>query len=230
MATPDAEQPDFGGADAGRPDAGQPDLPTTCTGGCDPVSFARCDEGTTCLLQDELPLCYREVGMGTVGEPCELDPDDMDRMAPCEAGLACFRVGTEGVCARVCCPVDADDEACGLDEECGGSGRLADGSLTNFGFCRPPTNGCELLAPDGCGPGEACYPTGSEGDTRCHRSGVVDLGAACRVPEQCAPGLTCAGFFEPRCVRVCRLEGSACPAGSECLRFPQSPPGTGLCT
>lgn len=222
-SSPDAQTPDLGNDDAGPADLGPPELPTSCSERCDPVAQTGCpDETTTCVLQREIPTCRGGGGELPRGAPCGAT----DACAP---GLACFLgEGGEGVCGRVCCAFDADDPACMADEECGGSGRLVDGTLTTFERCRPPTTGCDLLDPEGCGLGEACYF--AEGETRCFRAGSNGEGAPCQLPQECAPQLSCVGFFSTRCTRVCDLAAEVpCPGEDVCTRFAQSPPGTGLC-
>lgn len=218
----DARTPDFGPSDAGPVDMGPPELPTSCSERCDPVAQTGCpDETTTCVLEREIPTC-RSGGELPRGEPCGAT----DACAP---GLACFLdEGGVGVCGRVCCAFDAEDPACTPDEECGGSGRLVDGTSTTFERCRPPTTGCDLLDPEGCGLGEACYLVA--GVTRCFRAGEAAEGEQCRLPQDCSPQLSCVGFFDTRCRRVCDLAAEVpCPGAGVCTRFAQSPPGTGLC-
>ena len=220
---PDAETPDLGDDDAGPADMGVPDRPTTCSERCDPVAGTNCpEEGTTCVLIEDIPRCTRGPGMLERGAPCGATHD-------CLPGLACFLdEGGEGVCGQICCGVDPEDPACTPAEECGGSGRLVDGTLTRFERCRAPTTGCDLLDPEGCGLGEACYLDGD--GTRCFRVGSATEGAPCAVPNECAPQLSCTGFFAPVCTRVCDLAAEVpCPGDEVCTRFAQTPPGTGLC-
>ena len=89
-----------------------------------------------------------------------------------------------------------------------------------------------VLADDACEPGESCYIVSSRGDTDCREAGEADVGEDCEAPNDCAAGLTCSGFFEQACVRICALEvEGSCPADEgTCVAYAQSPEGTGLCT
>ncbi|HJL47456.1 MAG TPA: hypothetical protein RMG45_16505, partial [Polyangiaceae bacterium LLY-WYZ-15_(1-7)] len=170
------------------------------------------------------PMCVPMGGRIGEGEPCE-------RTDQCMVGLACFRKREGGVCGRICCP--ASGAACDPEEEerCGGPGVLIDGSETEFGECLPP-RACDVLADDACEPGESCYIVSSRGDTDCREAGEADVGEDCEAPNDCAAGLTCSGFFEQACVRICALEvEGSCPADEgTCVAYAQSPEGTGLCT
>lgn len=203
------------GADAGV-DSGMPG----CRGICDPIE-AVCEDSMACVLAGAVPMCVAEAGELTEGTPCESDD-------ACGPGLACFLKRELGVCGRICCP---SGDSCGASERCGGTGILVSGVETGFRECLPPRP-CEVLDVDACEPMEACYVVSPEGDTDCRRAGESDLGEPCMEPNDCAPGLLCAGFFEQTCQRVCELgEEGSCRAGEGmCIAYAQSPPGTGICT
>ena len=212
---PDASSVDASPMDA-EADAGQP-----CPAACDPTGSARegCVAGV-CVLQDDAPFCAPMPGRGMEGASCESTEQ-------CGAGLACFLKRTGGVCGRICCRAAP---ACGEEERCGGPGQLVDRTEVAYGECLP-IRACDVLDPEGCELGEACYITSSMGDTGCREAGDAGVGEMCTEPQDCARGLTCSGFFEMTCARICSLERDECPADEgRCVRYAQSPPGTGLCT
>ena len=97
---------------------------------------------------------------------------------------------------------------------------------------------------EGAGQREAERPEAGHGRARGHELGLealrevthlrgeADVGEDCEAPNDCAAGLTCSGFFEQACVRICALEvEGSCPADEgTCVAYAQSPEGTGLCT
>lgn len=216
----DAPVGDASDADAGS-DAGMDSGMPGCAGICDPVEVT-CEDDAVCVLAGAVPMCVDD-GVGSLeeGMPCESD-------AACAPGLACFLKSDLGVCGRICCP---SSDSCLTGERCGGTGILVSGVETGFRECLPPRP-CNVLSTDACEPMEACYVVSSEGDTDCRRAGDAELGEACIEPNDCAPGLLCAGFFEQTCQRVCELgEEGSCRAGEGmCIAYAQSPPGTGICT
>lgn len=214
----DAPVGDASDADSGS-DAGMDSGMTECRGSCDPIE-GTCSDGS-CVLAGASPMCVEEPGTLEEGTPCESD-------AACAPGLACFLKRELGVCGRICCP---SSDGCLTGERCGGTGILVSGVETSFRECLPPRP-CNVLSADACEPMEACYVVSSEGDTDCRRAGDAELGEACMEPNDCAPGLLCAGFFEQTCQRVCELgEEGSCRAGEGmCIAYAQSPPGTGICT
>lgn len=214
----DAPVGDASDADASF-DAGMDASMPGCRGTCDPIEGI-CAEGA-CVLAAAVPMCVPEAGDLEEGTPCESD-------AACGPGLACFLKRELGVCGRICCPAE---DTCAADERCGGTGILVSGVETGFRECLPPRP-CNVLDADACEPMEACYVVSSEGDTDCRRAGDAELGEECVEPNDCAPGLLCAGFFEQTCQRVCELgeEGSCRADEGMCIAYAQSPPGTGICT
>ena len=208
--------PSDAGSDAGV-DSGMPE----CRGSCNPIEASCEGDSPVCVLAARTPMCVVEAGELEEGTPCESD-------AACGPGLACFLKRELGVCGRICCP---SADTCEADERCGGTGYLVSGAETSWRECLPPRP-CNVLSTTECEPMEACYVVSSEGDTDCRRAGDATLGESCIEPNDCAPGLVCAGFFEQTCQKICELGASGSCRADEgaCVAYAQSPPGTGICT
>ncbi len=98
---------------------------------------------------------------------------------------------------------------------------------------------CDPFSQRGCGPGEACYPFIEYTMDRCDRerfgaecrpAGAVPVGSACDGSQPCVPGASCfATGAGTRCLRLCRLDGTAptCPRGAVCE--PTDNPDLGAC-
>ena len=130
---------------------------------------------------------------------------------------------------RFCCP--HAPRCANPNEHCGGSGRLVDGSETEYGQCVAPQD-CRILGTNECGEREACYIVDAEGKTDCRRVGSQEVGESCNKLNDCLPGLACTGLFERTCARICELgNDSSCPSSEgTCIEYAQSPENTGLCT
>jgi hypothetical protein len=88
-----------------------------------------------------------------------------------------------------------------------------------------------VLDTTACEPTEGCYIVSSMGDTDCREAGAAGVADPCVEPNDCEAGLTCAGFFEMTCARICSLDADTCPSDEgRCVAYAQSPEGTGLCT
>ena len=187
-------------------------------GSCDPREVSECGVTAACVLSDRLPECADAVGGLEEGEPCA-------SALECAAGLACFREGATGVCARVCCP--GDEGACGDGMRCSADGVLVTGVATSWGRCGAP-RACDPRAP-ACPTREGCYIDYRTAD--CRLAGTADLGQSCEVPQDCLPGFHCAGIGAPTCVRICVLsDPRSCPsAEGTCVAQAYSPEGTGVC-
>lgn len=187
-------------------------------GSCDPREDAECGATAACVLADRLPECADAVGALQAGEPCATELE-------CAAGLACFRDGAAGTCARVCCP--GDPGACDDGMRCSADGVLVTGVATSWGRCGAP-RACDPRTPE-CPAREGCYIDYRSAD--CRLAGTAELGEACAVPEDCLPGFHCAGIGAPTCVRVCVLaDPRSCPsAEGTCVAQAYSPEGTGVC-
>ncbi|GAB5547742.1 MAG: hypothetical protein SangKO_075020 [Sandaracinaceae bacterium] len=186
---------------------------------CDPRSADGCTEGA-CVLWGEAAACQSEPGSQSLGSECT-EP------GACAPGLACFRDGERGVCARICCP--GDGSACSDGASCGGSGELVDGSMTSWGRCLARRT-CDVLDPAGtCEPREGCYIVDGAGTTECRVAGSADAGEACEEQQDCQSGFFCGGVGSKRCVRICELGAGECPEG-RCMAQAHSPSGTGFCT
>lgn len=192
-------------------------------GDCDPRAADGCSAPAACVLRDRLPVCAS--GSGDLGEGASCADE-----TECAPGLACFAEAGGGVCARVCCPGDAT--ACDTDERCSADGTLVTGVVTSWGRCGP-SRSCDVLMSE-CAPREGCYiayPGGEPGLAECRLAGTAEVGDGCGAPEDCLPGLYCAGIGAPTCVRVCRLDDPrGCPSGEGiCMAQAYSPEGTGVC-
>lgn len=233
---PDGGVPSPNGAwDAGEsgngmePDGGTPsgarDAGALCEReACNPEGSTGCNAPQRCVLTPEGARCAerssasREQGM-SCGESAE-----------CAAGLACFRSGDGGVCARVCCPGGSGCEA--PERRCRPA-PLSDGTDTSWGGCLQPEP-CDVLRPvETCGPGEACYIVSARGETGCRGTGSASVGETCDQQHDCEPGLSCVGLEQATCVRVCGIgkqDTVSCPRDEgRCRVYSQSPRGTGLC-
>ena len=219
---PDALVDALAVADGGRVDDAA--VVTCRPGDCDPTRTEdNCGGSGACRVGPDGPACSTDVGSIEDGGFC-LESSD------CAAGLTCFRVNaTEGICSRPCCPGSA---VCALGQECVGAGVLDDGSDSGWWRCSPPRS-CDLLDAESCAPGEGCYIVSESGETDCRRSGEGDVGEACDSQNDCAPGLFCGGLTGTTCVRICRIRANSpdCSAAEgECVAYPHTPAGSGLCT
>ncbi|MGC4117265.1 MAG: hypothetical protein QM765_22435 [Myxococcales bacterium] len=146
---------------------------------------------------------------GCAGRQCGQDACGAD-CGTCDSPLSC----TAGACTGSC---EAGRSQCGarcceeLGQQCAA------------GACVPR---CELYESQGCGAGEACYPTGA--GAACATPGAGAEGASCAVPQDCGAGLTCFGEgSEPRlCHRLCDPSASTCGAQAACV---PSAAGHGVC-
>lgn len=213
----DAMALDAAGDAAAATDAG---VAMCASGECDPTAGTGCESTAVCVLDDRLPACVGAVGAGTSGVLCASELE-------CAPGLACFRDGAGGVCARVCCPGDA--MACDVGTRCSADGVLVTGVTTSWGRCAAP-RACDPRTPD-CPAREGCYIRYPEPGAECRFAGTAAVGDGCAVPEDCQPGLYCAGIGSPTCVRVCRLDDPrSCPsAEGTCVAQAYSTEGTGVC-
>lgn len=215
---PDAAASDAA-SDAGRADAAADAAPAACPGACR-ADMGRCAVGV-CVLTAAEPMCATVGGMMPLDSPCETTDQ-------CVAGLACFRDREGGVCRRICCP--EEPSSCGVEERCGGTGILVDGTATSYGECWPPRP-CTLFLADMCLAGESCFLLDA-GETDCRVAGTAIVGESCAEANDCEAGLSCVGAFGRTCARVCRLAASdGCPADEGvCRAYADSPEGTGICT
>ncbi len=191
-----------------------------CRGSCDPIHAMGCGTGELCVLRAEESMCGAP-SRGLRGTPCT-------SVDSCAAGHACFLSDTgEGVCERICCPLGDD---CAAGEVCSGDGTLVDGTATSWGRCTAP-RACSLLDPTACPDREACYVVGSLGASECLLAGVALEGDVCTLPNDCAPGLVCAGALDRACVRLCELglADDPCGTGTMCVRQAYTPEGVGVC-
>jgi len=194
--------------------------------GCDPTSAVSCPEAESCVLSGAGAASCGAAGAATDGSPCAASSD-------CAGGLACFRRGEGGACARVCCP--GHEGVCGDDgTACTGTGVLVDGTDSTWAHCALP-RACNVLAPEeACEIGEGCYIVSATGGTDCQRAGTRGVGDLCVEQNDCAPGLSCNGITRRECARICALgdaEGPMCaPGEGECRAYSHSPDGTGICT
>jgi hypothetical protein len=98
---------------------------------------------------------------------------------------------------------------------------------------------CDPFSSSGCGPGEACYPYIEYPMGRCAAeiyhadcipAGTVPVGSPCGRSGACEPGSSCfATGAGTRCLRLCRIDGTApqCPRGAVCE--PTDLPDFGAC-
>ncbi len=218
---PDAPMPDAPSDASVAMDASGFDAAMQCGGDCRPDE-GFCGGVGRCVLWGATPMCTNEAGRLQAGSPCE-SPQQ------CADGLTCFRRAEGGVCGPVCCP---GADTCGDETACTGIGVLVDGTVTEYGECRPPRE-CALLTGATCEEGEACYVIRDRASF-CRPAGTATAGEGCVMPNDCAPGFSCVGAFEGTCVRNCRLgsDGTdACPSEEgQCRAYPDSPDGTGLCS
>lgn len=208
--------------DSSRSDAAPfaPDAALACGGACDPTVAIGCEGDEVCALRaDGEPACGAS-GEAEAGMPCA-GPEG------CAPGLSCFLAAVSGgVCARPCCPGSSE---CDEGEVCGGEDLLVDGSRTSFGACRAP-RACQLLEERGCATREACYLTGSTGESECLVAGEVPRGGGCARANDCAPGLVCVGAVERACTALCRIGADdACEGSATCVRQAYTPEGVGVC-
>ncbi len=194
--------------------------PARCAGECDPREAASCSGGY-CALRDRIPACHPAAGTVGEGGACSVD-------LLCEPGLACFPGAAGPTCERVCCP---STDTCPGELRCGGDGVLANGATTSWGRCMPARS-CDVLDQAGsCPMREGCYIVSASGDTQCRAAGSSGVGVACERPEDCAPGLACAGVMRRACIRICRIDDPMpCPRDEgRCIAQAYSPAGSGVC-
>lgn len=209
-------------------DAGHGGDASACMiGECDPRSADTCGDAGVCVLADRVPECAPSAGTGLPGAGCVAETD-------CGPGLACFREGTSGICARVCCPGEVG--VCGdpTDAEayCRADGVLASGIGTSWGRC---TNlrACDVLMPSlVCTSDEGCYIDVDPRRSVCRRAGAADVGERCEAQNDCRAGFFCGGLAAKTCIRICRLsDPRSCPSSEgSCVAQAYSPPGSGVCT
>lgn len=229
----DATFTDSGGLlDGGIPEAGppRPDGSISDAGGpacdtstCDPRSGEGCGAPSSCVLVEAEPACHEAAGGLAPGMDCTSTED-------CAVGAACFEVEGRGLCARICCP--GDSAACDGDQTCGGSGRLVDGTASEWGRCLPRRT-CDVLDPTStCEAREGCYIVDLEGTTECRYAGTAGAGEPCVDQQDCQAGFFCGGIGAAKsCRRICDLARMDCPAAEgRCVRQAHSPDGSGICT
>lgn len=215
---------DAASVDAGASDAG---IAAACMSGeCDPRDEESCADAGVCVLSERLPACRAAAGEGVEGASCVTEAD-------CEATLACFRDGAEGICARVCCPgaIGVCGDALDATSYCRADGVLATGIATSWGRCSVLRE-CDVLAPEvACATGEGCYVQPDLMRSVCRYAGRGDVGASCGRQTDCRAGFFCGGVPTSTCVRICRLDdpGSCPDAEGRCVAQAYSPPGSGVC-
>jgi hypothetical protein len=175
--------------------------------------------GVLCSEDDDsaVSLCYL-AGTGGPGALCISNRD-------CAPGTQCFPLSAGA------CPVKTCLKFCSSDSECGDSNafcnlRIPCGDKTFLACSRPcdPT----VTSNNGCAAGLGCFVYSGD-TTDCACPGVGRAGAACIQNEGCAPGLICLIPKSPDagatgvCRPVCKLDAPACPSGTSCHAFDDSP-------
>jgi hypothetical protein len=196
-------------------------------GECDPRGADSCSDAGACVLGDRVAECAPLAGVGVTGSSCTGETD-------CGPGLACFRDGSSGICAQVCCPGEIG--VCGdptdADVYCRADGVLASGIVTSWGRCTG-LHSCDVLAPSlACTSDEGCYIDVEPQRSVCRRAGTGDVGERCEAQNDCRAGFFCGGLAEQTCIRICRLsDPRSCPSSEgRCVEQAYSPPGSGVCT
>ena len=125
---------------------------------------------------------------GQPGDACTVEGSGVSGIDDCDLGTMCWGVDPEtnqGVCVDFCEGSEANPLCEDPGNEC---------FVSNEGvliLCLPP---CDPLF-QGCGEGEACYPTVDQAFFACMPHGSPDAGLhgdPCEFPNACDPGLFCA--------------------------------------
>lgn len=149
------------------------------------------------------------------------DGDDCTTVDDCQPGFTC---GNDDKCRHYCCMFMASD--CTPGQICIGISGAGD-----IGVCNAIDN-CTLAPQAGCDAGEGCQIVAEDGSTSCFTAGTDPEGAPCSTRNDCQAGFGCYGVGgdAAACYEFCRVGGSDCSSGRECM-MPGSgfPTGIGLC-
>ncbi len=179
--------------------------------GCDPVLLTGCPADDYCQVSAAGAHACGPAGIGSLGQPCDVS-------AECSPGSGCFSDNDGTVCRRYC---DTRSPSCPSETIC-----RSTHPSTWVGYCAPSDSqtGCNVIAQTGCaGSEQACYL--QPGSTICLPSGSSPLGAACDLPGDCAPGLSCLDGSDGRRCRSHCVDPS-CPTGMFCAPVA---PNAGAC-
>ncbi len=201
---------------------------------CDMTDPTSCPPDEVCVIEEYDSVvrfvCKSPDGlMLAEGETCQASEE-------CEPGLACvWSQGQDlGRCLSLCCAARGLNP-CQQDAYCRHNVSLSNGSTSDWGVCEP-TESCQLFNPDkACSdPEHACYLVDQNmGLEQCRRQGSRMVGESCQHQQDCASGLFCQGGIQPRCVRLCDLQGGdgdqGCALGETCEPFGAASLGVGIC-
>lgn len=195
------------GAEGPRPDGGPGDAASvadgkdgsgpngkndgaTSYGPCDPFSNAGCASGQKCaaLQQSDktLALGCGDKGTNTEGATCKQTVTSGTQTGDdCSDGLACFNLGGQTTCHRICALSGTD--TCPGTETCSvGVNNLVGAGLL---FCQG-TIPCHALDQTGCPADQACFFVDQKGSI-CAPPGIAQPGGTCVHANDCAKGATC---------------------------------------